>query len=52
MSAIRITTLPTLNVVVTPHLGWYTDGAVERILKIALENIAAFMRGEIINRLA
>ena len=41
-----------LNVVVTPHLGWYTDGAVERILKIALENIAAFMRGEIINRLA
>ena len=41
-----------LNVVVTPHLGWYTDGAVERILKIALEDIAAFMRGEIINRLA
>ena len=40
-----------LNVVVTPHLGWYTDGAVERILEIALENIAAFMRGEIINRL-
>jgi D-lactate dehydrogenase len=41
-----------LNVVVTPHLGWYTDGAVERILKIALEDIAAFMRGEAINRLA
>jgi D-lactate dehydrogenase len=40
-----------LNVVVTPHLGWYTDGAVERILEIALGNIAAFMRGEIINRL-
>ncbi len=39
-----------LNVVVTPHLGWYTDGAVERILAISLENIAAFMRGEIINR--
>jgi len=39
-----------LNVVVTPHLGWYTDGAVERILEIALANIAAFMRGEIINR--
>lgn len=38
-----------LNVVVTPHLGWYTDGAVERILAISLENIAAFMRGEIIN---
>lgn len=41
-----------LNVVVTPHLGWYTDGAVDRILKTALEDIAAFMRGEIINRLA
>jgi len=41
-----------LNVVVTPHLGWYTDGAVDRILKIALANIAAFQRGEVINRLA
>jgi lactate dehydrogenase-like 2-hydroxyacid dehydrogenase len=41
-----------LNVVVTPHLGWYTDGAVNRILEIALENIAAFMRGEMLNRLA
>lgn len=41
-----------LNVVVTPHLGWYTDGAVDRILKIALANIAAFQRGELINRLA
>jgi len=40
-----------LNVVVTPHLGWYTDGAVQRILKIALGNIAAFMQGEPINRL-
>ncbi len=41
-----------LSVVVTPHLGWYTDGAVERILKIALEDIDSFMQGEIINRLA
>ncbi len=40
-----------LNVVVTPHLGWYTDGAVKRILKIALGDIAAFRQGEIINRL-
>jgi D-lactate dehydrogenase len=39
-----------LNVVVTPHLGWYTDGAVERILEITLANIAAFMRGEVNNR--
>ena len=41
-----------LNVVVTPHLGWYTDGAVRRILQIALADIAAFMRGGPINRLA
>ena len=41
-----------LNVVVTPHLGWYTDGAVHRILEIALGNIAAFQRGEPVNRLA
>jgi D-lactate dehydrogenase len=40
-----------LNVVVTPHLGWYTDGAVERILQIALDDIAAFQRGDPINRL-
>jgi D-lactate dehydrogenase len=39
-----------LNVVVTPHLGWYTDGAVARILGLALDAIAAFQRGEIINR--
>jgi D-lactate dehydrogenase len=41
-----------LNVVVTPHLGWYTDGAVDRILAITLANIAAFQRGELVNRLA
>jgi D-lactate dehydrogenase len=41
-----------LNVVVTPHLGWYTDGAVSRILQIALEGIAGYMRGEPVNRLA
>jgi len=40
-----------LNVVVTPHLGWYTDGAVDRILAITLANIAAFQRGESVNRL-
>jgi D-lactate dehydrogenase len=39
-----------LNVIVTPHLGWYTDGALGRILNITLENIAAFRCGEIINR--
>jgi len=41
-----------LNVVVTPHLGWYTDGAVERILKITLDILSAYRRGEILHRLA
>jgi D-lactate dehydrogenase len=35
-----------LNVVVTPHLGWYTDGAVARILKITFEILTAFKHGE------
>lgn len=38
-----------LNVVVTPHIGWYTDGAVGRILSVALENIAAFAAGKCVN---
>jgi len=41
-----------LNVVITPHLGWYTDGAVARILQVTLDNIAAFVRGDLINRVA
>ncbi len=40
-----------LNLVVTPHVGWYTDGAVRRILQVTLQNIAAFMRGQATNRL-
>ncbi len=38
-----------LNVVVTPHIGWYTDGAVRRILSITLGNIAAFAAGRCTN---
>lgn len=38
-----------LNVVVTPHIGWYTDGAVGRILSITLGNIAAFAAGRCTN---
>jgi D-lactate dehydrogenase len=41
-----------LNVVVTPHLGWYTDGAVARILKVTFEILSAFKRGEVINGVA
>ena len=39
-----------LNVVVTPHLGWYTGAAVDRILSIALAGIEGFLKGERINR--
>jgi D-lactate dehydrogenase len=35
-----------LNVVITPHLGWYTDGAVARILKITFDILTAFKHGE------
>lgn len=41
-----------LNVVITPHLGWYTDGATKRILKITFEILSAYRRGEILHRLA
>ena len=37
-----------LNVVVTPHLGWYTDGAVARILNITFEILTAYKNGEVV----
>jgi lactate dehydrogenase-like 2-hydroxyacid dehydrogenase len=39
-----------LNVIVTPHLGWYTDGAVSRMLNITFEILSSFKRGEVIHR--
>ncbi|MDP6094780.1 MAG: NAD(P)-dependent oxidoreductase [Gammaproteobacteria bacterium] len=41
-----------LNVVVTPHQGWYTDGAVARILQIAFEILRSYQRNELIHRIA
>jgi lactate dehydrogenase-like 2-hydroxyacid dehydrogenase len=41
-----------LNVVVTPHLGWYTDGAVARLLKITFEILTAYKNGELIFQVA
>jgi D-lactate dehydrogenase len=38
------------NVIVTPHLGWYTDGAVSRILKITFDILNSFKQGKIIHR--
>lgn len=40
------------NVVVTPHLGWYTEEARDRILQISLENVRAWMAGNPIHRVA
>jgi D-lactate dehydrogenase len=40
------------NVVVTPHLAWYTEEARDRILQISLENVKAWMEGTPINRVA
>jgi glycerate dehydrogenase len=40
------------NVVVTPHLGWYTEEARDRIMQIALDSVRAWMAGNPINRVA
>jgi len=39
-----------LNVVVTPHLGWYTEEARDRILQVALNDVQAWLQGQPINR--
>ncbi len=40
------------NVVITPHLGWYTEEARDRILQITLQNVSAWLAGRPINRVA
>ncbi|MCL7454426.1 MAG: NAD(P)-binding domain-containing protein [Anaerolineae bacterium] len=40
------------HVVITPHLGWYTQEARDRILQISLQNVRAWMAGEPVNRVA
>jgi D-lactate dehydrogenase len=40
------------NVVVTPHLGWYTKEARDRIMQITLDNVKAWLQGNPINRVA
>jgi phosphoglycerate dehydrogenase-like enzyme len=40
------------NVVVTPHLGWYTEEARDRILQMSLENVRAWMAGNPVHRVA
>lgn len=41
-----------LNVVITPHIGWYTGEARDRIMQISLENVRAWLAGEAVNRVA
>lgn len=39
------------NVIITPHIAWYTEEALRRIAEIGVNNIKAFMNGERKNRL-
>ncbi len=38
------------NVIVTPHLGFYTDEAIERILQTSIDNISRFQKNIKTNR--
>jgi len=40
------------NVIITPHLGWYTEEARDRIMQITLQNVSAWLAGKPINRVA
>lgn len=41
-----------LNAVITPHIGWYTDEARDRIMQISLDNVRAWLAGRPVNRVA
>jgi glycerate dehydrogenase len=34
------------NCYITPHIAWATRGARERLLRVTVENVAAFVKGE------
>jgi glycerate dehydrogenase len=34
------------NCFITPHISWATHAARERLLKVAIENVAAFLTGK------
>ncbi len=40
------------NVIITPHIAWYTAEACHRLVQISLNNIRAWLAGEPINRVA
>ncbi|MFW5780828.1 MAG: D-2-hydroxyacid dehydrogenase [Bacillota bacterium] len=37
------------NIVITPHIGWATKEARERLMKIAVDNVKAYLEGKPIN---
>jgi glycerate dehydrogenase len=37
------------NCIITPHIAWATKEARQRLLNIAVENIKAFVKGEVVN---
>lgn len=39
------------NVILTPHTGFRTDKALDRLARITIENIGRFLRGETVHRL-
>jgi glycerate dehydrogenase len=34
------------NCIITPHLAWATRAARERLMKVAVENVRAFLKGK------
>ena len=38
------------NCIVTPHQAWATQAARQRLMEVAVENVAAFLRGDVVNR--
>ncbi|EHH2455633.1 TPA: D-2-hydroxyacid dehydrogenase [Vibrio parahaemolyticus] len=40
------------NLLLTPHVAWGSDSSIQRLADILIENINAFQRGDLLNRLA
>ncbi len=34
------------NVIFTPHIAFYSEEAVERIMEVSVENVRAFIQGQ------
>ena len=41
--------LKAANIIITPHISWATKEARSRLMDIAVENVRAFINGELIN---